>query len=80
MARSELYNRATIHAVDWEKGTNARLNCDFGGRCGREKQRLAAATSGRNRIAVGKANVFEFWSRAPSFVTKRKTRSLWLPA
>jgi hypothetical protein len=36
-------------------------------------------TSGRYRIATGKATVFGFCSRALSFVTKRKTRSLGCP-
>jgi hypothetical protein len=47
-------------------------------RCGREKPRLAAATSLRYRVATGPANVFGFCSGAPPFVPQRKTRSLWL--
>ena len=69
-----------IHASRLKQSANARRNCDCGKRCGREKPRLAAATSGRHRIATGKANVFGFCSGAPPFVPKRKTRSLWLPA
>lgn len=78
-ARSKLYNVAVLHATDWENGANALWNCDFGGRCGREKLRLAAATSDRYQIANGIATVFGFCSRAPPFVTKRKTRSLGCP-
>ena len=78
-ARSELYNGAVLHAANWEHDANAPWSFDFGGRCGREKLRLAAATSDRHRIATGKATVFGFCSRALSFVTKRKTRSLGCP-
>ena len=79
-ARSEPYNRKAIHASGVKQGANAQRKCDYGKRCGREKLRLAAATSGRDRIATGKANVFGFYSGAPPFVPKRKTRSLWLLA
>ncbi len=36
--------------------------------------------SGRHRIDTGRDKVFGFCSGAPPFVTKRKNRSLWLPA
>ena len=44
-AHSEPYNRAALHASRLEKGANALRSRDFGERCGREKPRLAAATS-----------------------------------
>ncbi len=44
-ARSEPYNRKALHASRRKQSAKARWNCDFGGRCGREKPRLAAATS-----------------------------------
>ena len=44
-AHSEPYNRAALHASRLGQGANALWSRDFGGRCGREKLRLAAATA-----------------------------------
>jgi len=79
-ARSEPYNRKAIHA----SGLNHALmrneieiaENDVAARNYGSQRRHR----GRHGIVTGKANVFGFCSGAPTFVPKRETRSLWLPA
>lgn len=78
-ARSEPYNRTALHVSRLDKARMRQWNC--GKRRGREKPRLAAATSRAlsDRHRQGQC-LRVLQRRAPSFVPKRKTRSLWLPA